>query len=256
MSEHILTETQGGVLAIEIRRPERRNALTVAMYAALAAAVRQGEADRSVRALLNRGQPGSFTAGNDVRDFLESPPRDLEAPVFQFLRTLIHADKPVVAAVSGDAVGIGTTMLLHCDFVVAAESARFTVPFVNLGVCPEAASSVALAWVVGGRHATEMLMTGEPVDARRAHEWGLVNRVVPEAELAEAAQRALASFVAKPAEALRATKALLKRNLRPLYDEALAVEAAQFGRLLASDDSREAFRAFLEKRAPRFAGTA
>ncbi|QJR13931.1 enoyl-CoA hydratase [Usitatibacter palustris] len=252
MTDAIVTENRDAILRIEMRRPERKNALTQAMYSALAAALDQGEADASVRAMLIHGQPGMFTAGNDVKDFLENPKKDLDAPVFQFLRRLIRARKPIVAAVSGNAVGVGTTMLLHCDYVVADESARFAVPFTSLGVCPEAASSVSLALVIGWRRASEMLMLGQPVDAATALDWGLVNRVVPAAELAAAAATQARAFAAQPVQAMRATKALLRDRLLPIYEKALADEAGEFGRLLQTPDSQEAFRAFLEKRAPKF----
>lgn len=252
MTEEIATEFRDGVLRIGIRRPERKNAFTQAMYTAMAESIARGEAQAGVRAMLIHGEPGIFTSGNDVKDFLDRPPRDLDAPVFQFLRRLIRARKPIVAAVSGSAVGIGTTMLLHCDYVVADESARFAVPFASLGVCPEAASSVSLALAIGWRRASEMLMLGQPIDAATALDWGLVNRVEPAAELSYVAAAQAGAFAAQPVQAMRATKALLRDRLLPIYEKALAEEAGEFGRLLQTPDAKEAFRAFLEKRAPKF----
>lgn len=255
MTDAIVTELRDAVLHIEMRRPERKNALTQAMYTGLAEAFARADAESGVRAVLLKGQPSAFCAGNDVKDFVEHPTKDMDAPVFQFLRRIIRSRKPIVAAVSGNAVGVGTTMLLHCDYVVADGSARFAVPFANLGLCPEAASSVSLALVIGWRRATEMLMLGQPIDAETALSWGLVNRLVPDSELANVAENVALSFTELPAEAVRATKALLRDRILPIYEQALADEAREFGRLLQTPDAQEAFRAFLEKRAPRFGAT-
>ena len=253
MTPHIFTEASNGVQTIEIRRPEKKNALTIEMYTVLAAAILRAENDDAVRVILIQGQPGVFTSGNDVQDFLNNPPSGLDAPAFQFLRALIHANKPVVASVAGNAVGIGTTLLLHCDFVLAGKSARFSTPFSNLGVCPEAASSVALPLLIGWRRATEMLLLGNAIDADTAHAWGLINRVVPDDELQAQSLATVQAIAAKPVQALSATKALMRNKLMPAFDAALAEEAREFGRLLQTPDSQEAFRAFLEKRTPKFA---
>jgi enoyl-CoA hydratase/carnithine racemase len=206
-----------------------------------------------VHAILVQGSSDVFTSGNDVQDFLERPAQGLDAPVFQFLRALIEADKPIVAAVAGNAVGIGTTMLLHCDYVIAADNARFSVPFTKLGVCAEAASSLALPLIVGWRRATELLLSGEPISAERACDWGLVNRVVPAEQLHPQTLAALAMLTARPPAAIRATKGLLRRRLRPHFEAAMSDEAHEFHALLKSGDAQEALSAFLEKRAPRFA---
>jgi len=249
MNEAIHTEVHEGVQRIEMRRPEKKNALTIAMYAALAAALREAESDDRVRVILLHGQPGVFTSGNDVHDFLEHPPQSMDDPVFQFLRCLIHTRKPVVAAVAGDAVGIGTTMLLHCDYVIAGESARFSMPFANLGLCPEAASSVALPLLIGWRRASELLLLGNAIDAGQACDWGLINRVVPDAQLPDATWALVRSLAVKSPAALRATKVHLREKLMPLFEQALAEEARDFHELLQTPAAQEALRAFVEKRA-------
>ena len=249
MSE-IHVETAGGVQRIEMRRPEKRNALTHAMYIALAEGFKRARADDAVRVILITGAPNAFCSGNDIADFLAHPPSDENAPVFQFLRAIIGCEKPVVAGVAGMAVGIGTTMLLHCDYVVAAESAEFSVPFVNIGLCPEAGSSVMLPLAIGHKRASEMLMFGERVPAAKALDWGIVNAVVPNDALASAAEKKALTLAAKPPAALRATKMLLRRSLVPAAIEAMELEARQFGGLLHSPAARECLSAFMEKRAP------
>ena len=250
MSELIHTEAVNGVQRIEIRRADKKNALTRAMYTALESALDKAAADDSVRVLLILGAPGVFTAGNDIADFLEAPPRTDEAPVLRFLSRLIHFEKPVVAGVAGMAVGIGTTMLLHCDYVVASEDAQFVVPFVNLGLCPEAASSLMLPLAVGHKRASEMLLFGDRLSATLALDWGLVNAVVPNDKLVETAEKRAAMLAAKPPAAIRATKKLLRRTIAPLAAETLSIEARQFGALLDSPAAKECFAAFLQKRAP------
>src|SRR5512141_1138899 len=180
---NIITETKDGIARIEIDRPEKKNALTAAMYQALADAIKAAEADARVRVLLIHGKTDLFTAGNDLQDFLDNPPRDDNRPVFQFLYGISQAQKPIVAAVAGAAVGIGTTMLLHCDLVYAAPNARLQLPFVNLGLVPEAGSSLLLPALAGYQRAAELLLLGEPFDAHKAKEIGLVTEVVPESEL-------------------------------------------------------------------------
>jgi enoyl-CoA hydratase/carnithine racemase len=253
LTPHIHTESRDGVQCIEIRRPDKKNALTVAMYAALAEALRNAQHDEKVHAIRVQGSPEVFTSGNDVQDFLERPPQGLDAPVFQFLRALIEADKPIVAAVAGNAVGVGTTMLLHCDYVIAADNARFSVPFTKLGVCAEAASSLALPLIVGWRRATELLLSGEPISAERACDWGVVNRVGPAEQLHSKTVAALAMLTARPPAAIRATKGQLRRRLLPHFAAAMSDEAHEFHALLKAGDAQEALSAFLEKRAPRFA---
>jgi enoyl-CoA hydratase/carnithine racemase len=246
----IHSEAGGGIQRIEMRRAEKRNALTRVMYAAMADALEQAAVDVSVRVVLILGAPGVFSSGNDLADFVANPPTDEQAPVFRFLRALVGFDKPIVAGVAGMAVGIGTTMLLHCDYVVASEDAQFSTPFVNLGLCPEAASSLLLPLAIGPKRASEMLLFGERVPAARLLEWGLLNAVVPNERLVEAAEKRAALLAAKPPDAVRATKRLLRRSLAPLAADTLAVEGREFAALLASPAAKECLAAFLEKRPP------
>jgi enoyl-CoA hydratase/carnithine racemase len=196
------------------------------------------------------GAPGVFTAGNDIADFIANPPLDMNAPVLRFLGRLSRCEKPVVAGVAGMAVGIGTTMLMHCDYVVASEDAQFVLPFVNLGLCPEAASSLLLPLAIGHKRASEMLLFGDRVPAATALDWGIVNAVVANDKLVEAAEKRAATLAAKPPSALIATKKLLKRALAPAIAETLSVESRQFAELLRSPAAKECLTAFVEKRAP------
>ncbi len=249
---HILVERQGAIQRIAINRPEKKNALTTAMYAAIADAVEAAERDAGVRVLLVHGAGDCFTAGNDLQDFLAHPPHDEARPTFRFLNVVAHAAKPIVAAVHGVAVGIGTTMLAQCDLVYAAEGTRFSLPFVNLGLCPENASSFLLPAILGYQRAAELLMLGEPFDAAKAREVGLVNAVVPAGELLAVATAAAEKLAAKPPASLRITKRLMRRAWLPEIEAALAEEARAFRERLASPEAKEAFTAFLEKRAPDF----
>lgn len=247
----ILTEIAGGVMTLTFNRPDKKNALTAEMYAALADAFAAAEADPAVRVILLAGAGGAFTAGNDLQDFLARPPSGDDAPVFRFLRALVTAQKPLVAAVSGVAVGVGTTMLLHCDLVYAGDSARLSMPFVNLALVPEAGSSLLLPRLVGHQKAAELLMFGEPIDARTAREIGLVAEVFPDATLADEVRARVAKLAAKAPEALRLTKQLMKAP-KATAAEQMAAEGALFQQRLGSAEAREAFTAFMEKRAPRF----
>lgn len=247
----ILTEIAGGVMTLTFNRPDKKNALTAEMYAALADAFAAAEADPAVRVILLAGAGGAFTAGNDLQDFLGRPPAGDDAPVFRFLRALVTAGKPLVAAVSGVAVGVGTTMLLHCDLVYAGDSALMSMPFVNLALVPEAGSSLLLPRLVGHQKAAELLMFGEPIDARTAREIGLVAEVFPDAALADEVRARVAKLAAKAPEALRLTKQLMKAP-KASVGEQMAAEGALFQQRLGSAEAREAFTAFMEKRAPRF----
>jgi enoyl-CoA hydratase/carnithine racemase len=251
----ILTETAQAVARIQIARPQRKNAITAAMYSALAEAFAAAEADPAVRAILLHGQPDIFSAGNDLEDFLRTPPQDQDAPVFRFMATLSGVTKPVVAAVNGAAVGIGTTLLLHCDLAYCADDSRFSLPFVNLGLCPEFGSSLLLPLAAGYHRAAEKLLLGEPASAEEALQMGLVNRILPPAEVLGYAQRQCARLAQLPPAALRETKRLLKAGVREATARAIAEESVSFGRLLQSAEAREAFSAFLERRAPDFSRT-
>jgi enoyl-CoA hydratase/carnithine racemase len=247
----ILTETTEAIAGIQIARPERKNAITMAMYTSLAEAFLAAEADASVRVILLHGQSDIFSAGNDLEDFLRSPPTQADAPVFRFMAALAGAAKPVVAAVNGPAVGIGTTMLLHCDLAYCADDSRFSLPFVNLGLCPEFGSSLLLPLTAGYHRAAEKLLLGEPASAEEALEMGLVNRILPPTEVLGHARRQCERLAQLSPVALRETKRLLKAGWRSATERAISEENAAFGRLLASDEARQAFNSFLERRSPR-----
>lgn len=250
MSEHIVVIRDNGVQTIRINRPDKKNALTFAMYQAMADALRQGEADADVRVHLLAGAGDCFTAGNDLGDFLAAG--DVaSSPAADFLRVLSGASKPVVAAVHGVAVGIGVTMLLHCDLVYAAEDASLHLPFINLALVPEGGSSLLLPRLAGYQRAAELLMLGEPFSAAQAQAMGLVNALCPAAELSALAQARAQALAAKPAAALAATKALL-RLADDSVSNRLNVEFVAFGRALRSAELHEAVAAFKEKRAPNF----
>jgi enoyl-CoA hydratase/carnithine racemase len=235
-------------MTLALDRPQRRNALTWEMYDALDAALAQAEADASVRAIVLRGTDDTFTAGNDLEDFLERPPAAGDAPVFRFLARIAHAAKPLVAAVNGPAIGLGTTVLLHCDVVFAGEGARFQMPFVRLGLVPEFASTYLLPLAAGPGRAAELLLLGEPFDAATAREAGIVTRVVPDAETFTRAAEAAAKLAALPPEAVRATKSLLRAPHRAAVDRQLDDEARVFREMLSRPAAREALAAFLAKR--------
>lgn len=252
MSETPLTTTlDAGVLSIVMNRPDKKNALTHAMYAAMADALERVEREAAVRVAFITGSGDAFTAGNDLGDFMSSPPQGEGAPVFRFLRAIASASKPIVAAVNGLAVGVGTTMLLHCDLVYAARSATFTAPFVNLALVPEAASSLLLPQRVGHAKAAELFLLGAKLDAAQAEAAGLVSAVFDNAALATEAMTRAKALAAKAPSAVRLTKALMKRQPEPVVAR-MAEEARHFGAQLASPEVREAITAFMQKRAPDF----
>jgi enoyl-CoA hydratase/carnithine racemase len=252
MTEHIKIEKSDGILSLTMARPDKKNALTNAMYGALADAMEAAETDPASRVLLIRGEGDMFTAGNDVGEFaaMATGAFQGERHVSRFVRALAKCNKPLVAAVQGRAVGIGTTMLLHCDLVVLAENALLSTPFVNLALVPEASSSLLMPLRIGYARAYEMFALGEAVDAKSAFTWGLANRVVPLDKL-DAEARALASRLAKqPAGALSATKRLM-RNPELLLAQ-IKAESEQFAARLTTAEAREAFMAFAERRPPDF----
>lgn len=249
----ILTARDGAVFAIEFNRPQRRNAITAQMYTQLAEAIEQAEADAGVRAILIHGQAEAFTAGNDIEDFMRRPPTGEDTPVFRFQRVLSAARKPVVAAVNGSAVGIGTTLLLHCDLVYAGEDARFQLPFVALGVVPEFASSYLLPLAAGYQRAAELLLLGEPFGADKAREAGFVTAVTPPAETLGRARAAALRLAGLPAKSVRLAKELMKAPHRDAVQSQLRAEGAHFREMLQEPAAREALSAFLEKRKPDFA---
>ena len=249
---HVLVETKDRVTRIELNRPEKKNALSPEMYAAMARAIADAEADAQVRAVLIHGQRDCFTSGNDVKDFLELPREAGASPAAGFLRTISTAKKPLVAAVGGPAVGIGTTMLLHCDLVYAAPNARLQMPFVPLGLLPEAASSLLLPAMAGYRRAAEMLLLGGPFNAEKALAAGIVTEIVPEAELLERGRQAALALAMLPPASVRMTKELMKRGLAGAVQERMTEELGLFGERLRSPEAKEALSAFMEKRKPDF----
>jgi enoyl-CoA hydratase/carnithine racemase len=246
-------ERQGSVLRIAINRPEKKNALTGEMYGAMADALEQAEGDSGVRVILLHGAGDAFTAGNDLEDFLQKPWKgQAMPPAVRFIRAMAFAKKPVVAAVQGLAVGVGTTILLHCDLVYAADTAKFVMPFINLGIVPEAASTVLLPQAIGWQRAAELFMLGTPLTAQRAYEMGLVNAVVTSSELLATASAVAQQLAEKPAGALRACKELMKQGSRAQVERALGEEVAIISERLDSPETREALSAFLQKRKPDF----
>ena len=248
----IRTATLNGVATIEIARPERKNALTMAMYGAMSEALRAAQADASVRAVLITGQPGIFTSGNDLEDFMQRPPQGMDSPVFQFMLSLMECDKPVVAAVTGAAVGIGTTMLMHCDFVYVSDEARLAMPFVGLGLVPEYASSLLVPRLMGHARAAENLLLGDPFTGAEAVECGLANAVLPAGEVVAQARRVAERFNALPPGAVRDSKRLMRAPLREQVRAVIAEEADIFAARLRSPEAQEAFQAFFQKRRPDF----
>lgn len=249
----ILTRKENGILTIEFNRLDKKNAITAAMYQLMADALRDAESDTAVRAIVIAGKPEIFTAGNDLEDFLKNTP-DMtgDRPVAQFMRALSGATKPVVAAVAGAAIGIGTTLLMHCDLVYAADNAKFSMPFTQLGLCPEFSSSLLFPQLVGYQRAAEKLMLGESFSAQEAYEMGLVSRVVPVADLNAFAHAQAAKLVALPASSLRTTKRLMKGAQTDAVNARMQEEVKYFSEMLGSKEAKEAFTAFFEKRKPDF----
>ena len=252
----IKTGVLNGVATIEIARPEKKNALTVAMYQAMADALHAAVADSAVRAVLITGQPGIFTSGNDIEDFMRRPPGagsdGAESPVFLFMRALLECDKPVVAAVTGAAIGIGTTMLLHCDFVYVSDEARLAMPFVGLGLLPEYASSLLVPQLMGFAKASEKLLLGDPFTGADAVECGLANAVLPASEVVVHARRIAERFNGLPPGAVREAKRLLRMPQRELVLQTIRTEGELFAKRLRSPEAMEAFQAFFQKRQPDF----
>ena len=248
----IRTATFNGVATIEIARPEKKNALTGAMYRAMADALVAAKEDAAVRAVLITGQPGIFTSGNDIEDFMQRPPGSTESPAFVFMKALIGCDKPVVAAVTGAAIGIGTTMLLHCDFVYASDEARLAMPFVSLGLVPEFASSLIVPQLMGNARAAEKLLLGDPFTGADAVDCGIANAVLPANEVVNHARRVAERFNALPPGAVRDSKRLMRRARSQSTMETIATEAGLFAARLRSPEAQEAFSAFFQKRKPDF----
>jgi enoyl-CoA hydratase/carnithine racemase len=252
----IKTATINGVATIEIARPEKKNALTVAMYKAMSEALIAAREDKAVRAVLIIGQPGIFTSGNDIEDFMSRPPGQgsdaMDSPVFLFMQALMSCDKPVVVAVTGAAIGIGTTLLLHCDLVYVSDEARLAMPFVSLGLVPEFGSSLLVPQLMGHRRAAEKLLLGEPITPEQAVEYGLANAVLPAGEVVNHARRMAERFNALPPGAVREAKQLMRKPQHDLTLQTLRTEGALFSARLRSPEAMEAFQAFFQKRKPDF----
>lgn len=251
MSEHIAVAVDGRAMEIRIGRAERRNAITAAMYAAMAEAIERASGDDAIDVVLIHGGDEVFTAGNDLADFRDAPPLDRDQPVFRFMRAVAHCPKVMVAGVAGLAVGIGTTLLLHCDLVVAGRSARFMLPFVDLGLVPEFASSGLLPAAMGRQRANRHLLLAEPFDAATAEAFGIVSQVVDDAEVLTAARDYVQRLLAKPPQALARTKGLLAPDSAATA-ALIAREADAFAQALKGDEFAEAAAAFFEKRKPVF----
>ena len=253
MTDHIRTELAGGVLTVTLARPEKKNAITQAMYAALSDATERARTDDAVRVLLFRSEGDSFSAGNDIADFIaigSQAGEPLDMSVFRFLKALADLDKPAVAAVRGRAVGIGLTLLLHCDMVVVAEDALLSAPFINLALAPEAASSLLLPAVLGHQRAFEIFALGEPIDGRTALAWGLANRAVPADQVEATAAELAGKLATRAPNSIRKTKALMRDSER-LW-ALMQREGEAFGSQMKSPEAMEAFMAFSQKRAPDF----
>ncbi len=249
---HVLTHHENGVTTLTLNRLESKNALTAAMYASLADALERAATDPAQRAVLIQGHAQVFTAGNDIGDFLNNPPQSEDTPVHRFLRAIAGFPKPIVAAVCGPCVGVGTTMLLHCDLVYAGDNAMFALPFVNLGLCPEAASSLLLPALMGHQRAAQALLLGDPFTAEAALEVGMVNSVLPPTEVNAYAQQQAQRLAQKPSEALVQSKRLMKLPRQAEVKAAMQAEGEIFSKLLVAPAAKEAFAAFIEKRKPDF----
>jgi len=250
--DEIITERSGGILRIQLNRPAKKNAMTSGMYLALADIFKDAVKDECTRVALWHGAGDSFCAGNDIEDFLKNPPGPGESPQARLMNALIDFDKPLIAAVQGAAIGGGTTMLTHCDFVYAGESAKFQMPFVNLAVVPEFGSSCSVPARIGHIRAAELILLGLPFDAKRAADLGLVTQVVSDRNLLATATDTAWKLAAKPACALQASKRLMKRSFKEQIKAAMKAENEEFSAQVRSEDAKEALTAFLEKRAPDF----
>jgi enoyl-CoA hydratase/carnithine racemase len=248
----IIISKANSIFTITFNRPNKKNAITAAMYQSMADALKEAESDPDARVILFRGSPEIFTAGNDLEDFMKNPPQKRNSPVYQFMRNLSQATKPVIAAVTGPAVGIGTTLLMHCDLVYAADNAKFSMPFAKLGLCPEFSSSMLFPQIAGYQRAAEKLMLGEAFSAQEACAMGFVNKVLPTAEVFAFAQAQAAKLAALPTSSLRATKRLMKGKQQAAVKAKMEEEGLLFSKMLVSKEAKEAFSAFFEKRKPDF----
>jgi enoyl-CoA hydratase/carnithine racemase len=251
----IITERSENILRIQLNRPARKNAMTSAMYVTLADLLNDAAKDDQIHVVLWHGAGDSFSAGNDIQDFLKNPPGAGESPQAHLIQALIDFDKPIVAAVQGAAIGGGTTMLTHCDFVFAGENAKFQMPFINLAVVPEFGSSYTVPARSGYLRAAELILLGLPFNAKRAAELGLVTRVLADEDLLATATQTARDLAKKPPAALQACKRLMKSSTRDQLEQAVKLENEEFSARVRSAEAKEAFTAFLEKRPPNFSGS-
>jgi enoyl-CoA hydratase/carnithine racemase len=250
--DEIITERSGSVLRVELNRPAKKNAMTSSMYVTLADVFNDAVKDEQVRVVLWHGAGDSFCAGNDIEDFLKNPPGPGESPQARLMNALVDFDKPLIAAVQGAAIGGGTTMLTHCNFVYVGESAMFQMPFVNLALVPEFGSSFSIPARIGHIRAAELILLGQPFDARKAADLGLVTQVVSDQSLLATATETARKLAAKPAGALQASKKLMKQSFREQIKAAMRAENEEFSAQVRSQDAKEALAAFLQKRPPNF----
>lgn len=248
----IITEQSASILQIQLNRPAKKNAMTASMYLTLADLFNNAASNDQVDVVLWHGAGDSFCAGNDIEDFLKNPPAEGESPQTRLMEALLNFDKPIVAAVHGVAIGGGTTMLTHCDFVYAGESARFQMPFVNLGLVPEFGSSCSIPARIGYLRAAELILLGQPFDASRAAELGIVTHVIPDEKLLITATDTAQKLAQKPAGALQASKRLMKSSTRQQVKDAIKAEMGEFASRVRSAEAKEVMTAFLEKRPPNF----
>src|SRR5271169_2028383 len=251
VTDAVVTTLTDGVLEIRLNRPEKKNALTRAMYDAMADAFAQVDADPTLRVALLTGTGDTFTSGNDIADFQARATSNRDSSASRFLPTISSMQKPLIAAVNGAAIGVGTTMLMHCDLIVAARSARFVMPFTSLGLVPEAASSLLFPRLLGHQRDAALLLLGEPLDAATAHEWGFVNRVVDDDALMETAREIAHRLASLPPQAVRLTKRLIRHGAGDVAGR-MEEELVLFRERLGSPEAAEAFKAFMEKRKPDF----
>ncbi len=251
-SDDIKTSLANQVLSVQLNRPEKKNALTHDMYTQLTTIFREAETNPDVRVLFLTGTKDTFTAGNDLSDFLNNPPKSLDSPVFKFLEILSKFSKPLIAAATGSAIGLGTTLFLHCDLVYLGKSAKLKLPFVNLGLCPEAASSLLLPALAGHQRASQAILLGELINAEQAENWGLANAVFDDDAYQERAYEKALLLAKQPAASVRLSKQLLKQSQQLLVAERLSLEADHFNKRLTSPEAKEAFTAFFEKRPADF----
>ena len=253
MSDHLLIERSQGVLTLTLNRADKKNALTREMYGDMGDAIAAAESDQSIRAIIIQGSADCFTSGNDVSDFIKNERTGTDSPVYRFLKAVCHASNPLIAAVNGPAVGIGTTMLLHCDLIYVAQNARLKMPFVNLGLCPEAGSSFLLPRLLGHPRAAELLLLGEEISGTRACEIGLTNQALPAGQAVLDAARAAALRIAElPPSSVQLTKRLIRSGVSRTADEVMETEGEHFAKLLSGAEAKEALTAFMEKRKPVF----